>query len=167
MRLKSVILLLLLLEACNKNSNETYKQLPDQLCEIINVINNKYPFHIDSTTNTCGLLNDLYVYFPKGSSFNGCHVFLNDDRFNCDYLTFKLLKDRHEFKVNKYTYFTHIGIEYLTEDGNSVIFFRSTDELFQRPGVGVGLDYSTSENYYMSKINGVWKIDSLVHDMSL
>ncbi len=166
MRLTIIILFYLFFLSCFNNNNLP-KHLPAQLCDIINSIHNKYPFHIDSTTNTYGLLNDLYVYFPKGSTFNGCHVFLNDDTFKCDYLTFKLLKDRHDFKVNEYLYFTSIGIEYLTEDGNSVIFYRRTDELFDRPGSAVGLDYSTSENYYMSKINGVWKIDSLVHDIQM
>ncbi|HMT54949.1 MAG TPA: hypothetical protein PKD16_17970 [Saprospiraceae bacterium] len=118
-------------------------------------------------TNTCGLLNDLYVYFPSSKSFNGVHIILNDNIFNCENLTFKLLKDRYEFKINKYKYFTNIGIEYFSEDGKSVVLLRRTDEFFERPGSGVGLDYSTSENYYMSKINGEWKIDSLVHDIKL
>ncbi|MCB9309093.1 MAG: hypothetical protein H6567_03425 [Lewinellaceae bacterium] len=159
-------MIFLFYQSCGTN-NDLSKHLPNQICEIINVVNNKYSFHIDSTTNTCGLLNDVYVYFPKGSTFNGCHIYLNDDSFKCDYITFKLLKNRDEFKVNKYRYFTAIGIKYLTEDGNSVIFLRGTDELFQRPGAAVGLDFSTSENYYMSKINGAWQIDSLVHDIRL
>jgi len=166
MRLIMVILFLLLFLSCD-NKNDSNKHLPNELCEIINVVNNTYPFHKDTTSNTCGLLNDLYVYFPKGSSFNGVHIILNDNRFNCDYLSFKLLKDRYEFRINKYAYFTNIGIKYLTENGKSVVFLRRTDELFDRPGGGVGFDYSTSENYYMSNINGVWKIDSLVHDIKL
>lgn len=121
MRLTIVILFYLLFQSCIIN-NDLNNYLPNQICEIINAVNNKYPFHLDSTTNTCGLLNDLYVYFPVGSSFNGCHVTLNDDKFNCDYLTFKLLKDRYEFSQNNYAYFTHIGIKFLTENGKSLIF---------------------------------------------
>ncbi|MBK8346565.1 MAG: hypothetical protein IPL08_02725 [Saprospiraceae bacterium] len=86
---------------------------------------------------------------------------------DCGKISFTLLKDKDDFRANHFLYYTFIGIELLNDDCSKIRFKRFTDEFFQRPGSGVGLDYSTSENYYMNKVDGKWIIDSLVHDMSL
>ncbi|MBK8628488.1 MAG: hypothetical protein IPN86_23920 [Saprospiraceae bacterium] len=112
-------------------------------------------------------INILVYIFILQVAFNSANFKLYDKYFECNGLKFILLEDRGEFRNNNFKYFTSIGFEYLSDDGKKFIVHRRTDEFFQRPGSGVGLDYSTSENYYMSKINGVWKIDSLVHDIKL
>ena len=166
MRLIIVFFTFWLWMSCNTISNNK-PDLPATICELITSIHGTYPFHIDSLTQTCGIYKYFSLHFSPSSCFNSANLKLYDKNFECNGLKFKLLEDREEFRNNNFKYFTSIGIEYLSEDGKSVVFLRRTDELFDRPGVAVGLDFSTSENYYMSNINGVWKIDSLVQDIKL
>ncbi len=163
MRLIIITYFIVIFIGCD--SHKDSDSLPKTICDVINTVHIKYPFKIDTIRNKCALYHSISVIFHESKPVNHVYVMINDKELDCGKLKFILLKERDDFSDNRFLYFTSIGIEYLNEDNSKIRLKRSTDELFQRPGVGVGVDYSTSENYYLSNINGEWKIDSLVHDI--
>lgn len=169
MRLIFLIYLIAISTGCDRRSNSLRdcNSIPETICSIITTIHEKHPFKIDSVKHEYSLNEQISVIFFKSKPIEHVYMKILADELNCGKIRFTLLTDKDDFKANKFLYYTFIGIEYLSDDCSKIRFYRFTDEFFQRPGSGVGLDYSTSENYYMSKINGVWKIDSLVHDIKL
>ena len=169
MRLVILICITAILFGCNirSDSKKNCHSIPETICSIINKIHEKHPFQIDSVKNEYGLNEQISVIFYKSKPIEHVYLKLLAKELKCGKLSFTLLTDRDDFRANHFLYYTFIGIEFLNEDSTKIRFKRFTDELFQRPGAAVGLDFSTSENYYMSKINGAWQIDSLVHDIRL
>ena len=163
MRLIFFIYLIVISEGCV--SHKDCDSTTETICDIANTVHHKYPFQIDTIKKKYGLNEAISVIFHDSKPVKHVYMRILDKELDCGKLKFVLLKDRDDFRANHFLYYSYIGIEYLNEDSSKIRFRRFKDELFDRPGVGVGLDFSTSENYYMSNINGEWKIDSLVHDI--
>jgi len=169
MRLIFLIYLTVIFIGCDRrlNSNKNCNSIPETICSIINTIHEKHPFPIDSIKNEYGLNEQISIIFYRSKPIEHVYMKILAKELDCGKISFTLLKDKDDFRANHFLYYTFIGIELLNDDCSKIRFKRFTDEFFQRPGSGVGLDYSTSENYYMNKVDGKWIIDSLVHDMSL
>lgn len=169
MRLILLMFLIVNSIGCNRisNSNKICDSIPETVCNVINTIHEKHPFQIDSIKKEYGLNEQISVIFYKSKPIEHVYIRILAKELDCGKVHFTLLKDKDDFKANHFLYYTFVGIEFLNNDCSKIRFKRFTDEFFQRSGSGVGLDFSKGENYYMSKINDEWKIDSLVHDIKL
>jgi hypothetical protein len=87
------------------------------------------------------------------------------DTFECGELSIVLLENRKQFEYGGYMYYIDLSIELLSDNGHKIVVKRFTDELFQRPNTGIGIEFFKTENIFMTKKNNKWVIDSLVQEI--
>lgn len=163
MRIVTLFFILIALSSCadrNQSAN-----LPYTLCQIIESVHKESPFKIDSATNSIILGNFINFYYQNSQSFNEFYITLRDSSFQCSNLNFKLIDGTIDYSPSyKYIQRLSINFDYPVED--KFLLSRSTFTNDTLSSI-LGVEDRLGENFYLSKIDGKWIVDSITYDLSL
>lgn len=163
MRLIYILILIITLKSCINFDLSSHKN-GYEICEVINAIHKQSPFKIETLSNKCYIQKQLYISGHKSTNIKVPFAYPKDT-FECEGLSIVLLEDRKRFEYGGYMYYIDLSIEFLSDDGHKIVVKRFTDELFQRPNTGIGIEFFKTENIYMTKKNNTWAIDSLIQEI--